>query len=146
LEVVSDGIGENTYIYTDLTFEPVELGEFTCHLYPSGLLSSLGEFLGLQDVQLGDRDFDERFIAKASDAVRASRVLKEPFRAGLQDLATWADAVRDQSVLGARYVEFRIERARMKIRLVGYLESFEKLSAYAEYGKRLFDILCENGG
>ena len=97
LEIVADGIGDNTYVYTDLTFHDVDVGDFACEVYPAGTMSRLGEYFGVQDVQLGHRDLDERFIVKASDALRAREVLNEPFRIGMQELASWAETVRDRS-------------------------------------------------
>lgn len=40
-------------------------------LAPEGVLSSLGDMVGAQDVQVGDEAFDEAFVVKAKDPSRA---------------------------------------------------------------------------
>ena len=52
-----------------------------------------------------------------------------------------AETVRDRSVLGSRYIEFRIEHQTLRIDLVGYLESSTKLLSYVDRGKKLIDAI-----
>ena len=141
LEIVSEPSGDDEIVYTNLTFDLPKLGSFVCQLYSSGTLSQIGKLFGLDDVPLGDPGFDERFVVKASEVFTACEVLNARFQAGMQELAAWADTVRDRSVFGSRYIEVRIEQGTMQIRLVGFLDSTEKLLTYAAYGERLYDIL-----
>lgn len=42
-------------------------GDLSLRLYPEGLASGLGKMFGAQDVEIGERRIDERFMIKASD-------------------------------------------------------------------------------
>lgn len=122
-----------------LTFHLAEDAEFTCHVYPAGLSSRLGELVGIRDVQIGSPEFDERFVVKASNELRAVDILDRQVQEAWLELVAWADGVRNRSVLGSRYVELRAEPHTLQIRLRAVLITAADLMAYAELGKRLCD-------
>ena len=57
----------------------------------------------------------------------------------LFELADWANTVRDRSVLDSCYVELRIERRTLQIRLLSHLQTAVDVITYTELGKRLCD-------
>lgn len=65
-----------TYTRFGVAFENPEAFHFK--LVPQGLLESVGKLLGLQDVELGDPEFDKAFIIKSNDEARVREVLDDP--------------------------------------------------------------------
>jgi hypothetical protein len=43
-----------------------------------GLFSSIGKFFGMQDIQIGDANFDDRFVIKGNNEEKIRRLLNEP--------------------------------------------------------------------
>ena len=48
---------------------------FTCEIYNSTFVSSIGKLLGMQDIKIGDSSFDKKFIIKSNDKSKAIRLL-----------------------------------------------------------------------
>jgi len=141
LEIITKGDGEYETTYTCLTFRFSAAQGFTCRVYPSGLLAHVGEFFGLHDVKLDAAEFDDHFVVKASDQTRAREVLNEEVQTCVMRLATWAETVRDRSVLGSQYIKCIIDKATLRFELTGLLMLSTQLITYVEHGKRLFDAL-----
>ncbi len=51
--------------------------DFYFKVVPQGLLEAVGKFLGLQDVESGDKEFDKTFIVKSNDEKRARGVIDD---------------------------------------------------------------------
>lgn len=59
--------GQTSVPYTRIRAPYVNPNGFRFNIYPAGFLSALGKVLGMQDVEVGQREFDERFIIKGND-------------------------------------------------------------------------------
>ncbi len=55
----------------------VSKDDFLFTIYPEHLFAKLGKALGMQDVTLGDRMFDDAFVVKASDKSKVRALLEE---------------------------------------------------------------------
>jgi len=62
---VSDG--ENSTTYTRLRAPFLNPAGFRFEIHRKGPFSGLGKFLGMQDIEVGDPEFDEAFIIKSND-------------------------------------------------------------------------------
>lgn len=47
-------------------------------IFPQGLLDALGAKLGVQDIQVGDEEFDRTFMIQGSDEDRVRKLLSDP--------------------------------------------------------------------
>lgn len=70
--------GKTSTTYTRLRAPYVNAEGFRFSIYRSGIFSGFGEFLGFQDVEVGDEDFDRAFVIKASDENKVRELLAEP--------------------------------------------------------------------
>jgi hypothetical protein len=50
---------------------------FRFTIYRKGFLSELGKLLGMQDIEVGDPDFDEAFIINGNDELKAVRLFSD---------------------------------------------------------------------
>ena len=58
----------NSYVaYTRMRAPYVNPEGFRFTIYRKGVFSDLGKLLGMQDIEVGDPDFDEAFIIKGND-------------------------------------------------------------------------------
>ncbi|MFA7532757.1 MAG: hypothetical protein WCY46_00350 [Tissierellaceae bacterium] len=66
----SHGKSSTTYTRIRTPYNPIDRLQFK--IYKSGLFSDLGKALGMQDIEIGEVDFDEKFIIKgdSEDKVR----------------------------------------------------------------------------
>lgn len=64
-----------TYTRFRVAFENPD--SFRFKIMPQKFLENVGKLLGLQDVELGDADFDDAFLIKASDETRVREVLDD---------------------------------------------------------------------
>ncbi|MCH2204652.1 MAG: hypothetical protein MK132_02120 [Lentisphaerales bacterium] len=73
----SSGSGQqrSTTTYTRMRVPFVNKDNFYFEIYPEGIFSPLGKWFGMQDVEIGDSFFDEKFIIKGNSDQR----LKELF-------------------------------------------------------------------
>src|SRR4051812_16896222 len=65
LDTHTESGGEHSVTYTRMRAPYVNPEGFRFTIYRKGLFSGLGKLLGMQDVEVGDPEFDEAFIVKA---------------------------------------------------------------------------------
>lgn len=70
LDVFSVQQGKTRKKYTRLRVPFVTLDDFRFLIYRKGLFSGLGKMLGIQDVEVGDPEFDEAFIIKGNNEAK----------------------------------------------------------------------------
>ncbi len=56
----------------------VNPGGLRFSVYRKGILSGLGKLLGMQDIEIGDTDFDEAFIVKGTDEFQVRELFADP--------------------------------------------------------------------
>lgn len=59
--------GKTSTVYTRMRVPYVNKDGFRFKIYRKGLFSNLGILFGLQDIEIGFREFDEEFIIKGND-------------------------------------------------------------------------------
>lgn len=52
------------------------LSEFNCYIYREGLFSMIGKTFGMQDIIIGDHEFDRQFIIKSNDEFHVKKFLE----------------------------------------------------------------------
>jgi hypothetical protein len=78
----------------------ISLDNFEFRMYEENVLSSISKAIGLQDIQIGDSEFDNKFMLKGSSEPRvkellASAILKEQilliseFHLNIRSYTTW---------------------------------------------------------
>src|SRR4051812_21199842 len=67
LDSHTESSGESSVTYTRIRAPYVNPEGFRFTIYRKGFFSELGKLLGMQDIEVGDPEFDEAFIVKGTD-------------------------------------------------------------------------------
>jgi len=67
LDTYTVSTGKSSTTYTRLRAPYVNADGFRFTVYRSGLFTPLGHVLGMQDIEIGDPDFDQTFVLKANN-------------------------------------------------------------------------------
>lgn len=65
-----------TTTFTRFRVPYVNPDNFRFTIYPRSVFSNLGKIFGMQDIEIGDRDFDEFFIIKSNNAGKVRRLFQ----------------------------------------------------------------------
>jgi hypothetical protein len=78
LDVVTEMVGEVAITYTRMRAPYVNPGAFRFTLHRSGFFTPLGKLLGMQDIEIGDAEFDKSFVIKSGDVTKVRALLSNP--------------------------------------------------------------------
>lgn len=78
LDTYTVSTGKTSTTYTRMRAPYVNADGFRFSIYRSGIFSDLGEFLGFQDIEIGDECFDRDFVIKSSNEDKVRELLAEP--------------------------------------------------------------------
>jgi len=70
--------GDSSTTYTRLRAPFLNPAGFRFEIHRKGPFSGLGKLLGLQDIEVGDPEFDEAFIIKSNDEATVRELLANP--------------------------------------------------------------------
>ncbi|MEL6178318.1 MAG: hypothetical protein AAFS10_05160 [Myxococcota bacterium] len=80
IDTFTSGSGKNSKTYTRIqTFHNPPLG-LGLNIYREGIFSGFGKMLGFQDIEVGDRQFDDRFTIKGQDEESVIKLLDADVR------------------------------------------------------------------
>jgi hypothetical protein len=69
--------GKSTMAYTRMRAPYVNPDGFRFTIYRKGIFSDIGKWMGMQDVSVGDAQFDEDFIIKGNDEAKIRRLFAD---------------------------------------------------------------------
>jgi hypothetical protein len=117
---------------------------FRFTIYRKSTLSSLGKLLGMQDIEVGDPEFDEAFIIKGNNENRLWGLFSDPkIRQMIQAQPTTRLAVKDsKGWFGPTFPENVDE---LYFQVVGVIKDVDRLKALFELFAAVLDQLCEIG-
>jgi hypothetical protein len=136
--------GESSTTYTRMRAPFVNPEGFRFTIYRKGLFSELGKLLGLQDIEVGDFEFDEAFIIKGNDEDRVRALFTEPkIRQMIQDQPQIRLEVKDsEGWFGPRFPE---DVDELHFQVVGVIKDVERLKALFDLFAAMLDQLCRIG-
>ena len=70
LDTYTVSTGKSSTTYTRMRAPYVNADNFRFTIYPEGIFSGLGRALGMQDIAIGDSDFDGDFVIKGNDETK----------------------------------------------------------------------------
>jgi hypothetical protein len=70
--------GHAHFTYTRMRAPYVNPDGLRFTVYRKGMFSELGKLLGMQDIEVGDPEFDEAFIVKGTDEARVRELFADP--------------------------------------------------------------------
>jgi hypothetical protein len=144
LDIHTVSSGESSTTYTRIRAPYVNPEGFRFTIYRKGFFSELGKFLGMQDIEVGDPEFDEAFIIKGNDEDRVRALFTEPkIRQMIQDQPQIRLAVKDsEGWFGPRFPE---DVDELHFQVVGVIKDVERLTSLFDLFAVVLDQLCRIG-
>lgn len=130
--------------YTRMRAPYVNKDGFRFTIYRWGFFSDLGKLLGMQDVEIGEPEFDDAFIIKGNDEDKLRRLFANPrVRQLLQQQPRIHLSVRDDE--GWFKAKFPEGVDELYFREIGVIKDIERLKALYELFAEVLDHLCKIG-
>src|SRR4051812_24232943 len=117
---------------------------FRFTIYRKGFFSDLGKLLGMQDIEVGDPEFDKAFILKGNDEDRVRVLFSDPkIRQMIQDQPQIRLEVKDsEGWFGPKFPE---DVDELHFQVVGVIKDVERLKALFDLFAAVLDQLCRIG-
>jgi hypothetical protein len=117
---------------------------FRFKIFRRSVLSDLGKLLGMQDIEMGDPEFDEAFIIKGNDEDRVRVLFANPkIRQMIQAQPKIRLEVKDsEGWFGPRFPEGVDE---LHFEVLGVIKDLERLKALFDLFAAVLDQLCRIG-
>ncbi|HEV3166336.1 MAG TPA: DUF3137 domain-containing protein [Isosphaeraceae bacterium] len=139
---VSDG--HTSHTLTRMRAPYVNPDGFRFTIYRKGVFSELGKLLGMQDIEVGDPDFDEAFIIKGSDEYKVRDLFSPPqIRALLQTQPAIRLEVKDDE--GWFQTRFPDGVDELHFQTHGVIRDVERLKKLYDLFAEILDRLCRIG-
>jgi hypothetical protein len=144
LDTYSESSGESSVTYTRMRAPYINPEGFRFTIYRKGIFSALGKLLGMQDIEVGDPDFDEAFIIKGNDESKVVSLFSDTrIRQMIQDQPKIRLDVKDsEGWFGPTFPE-DVDEVRFQI--AGVIKDIERLKALFELFAAVLDQLCRIG-
>ena len=139
---VSNGKTSTTYTRMRAPFVDPEGFRFTA--YRKGIFSDLGKRFGMQDIEIGDEDFDRDFILKSNDGSKLRELLGSSRIRELigQQPQVYFEVKDDEGFFRSSFPEGVDE---LYFQVVGIIKDVERLKLLYELFAETLDQLCRIG-
>jgi hypothetical protein len=136
--------GHSHVTYTRMRAPYVNPEGFRFTIYRKGLFSEWGKLLGMQDIEVGDFEFDEAFIIKGNDEDRVRALFSDPkVRQMVQDQPQIRLEVKDsEGWFGPGFPE---DVDELHFQVVGVIKDVERLKSLFDLFAAVLDRLCRIG-
>ena len=130
--------------YTRMRAPYVNPEGFRFTIYRKSIFSGLGKMLGMQDIEIGDAEFDEAFIIKANNEPRVQHLFSDVrLRAFVQAQSKILLQVKDsEGWFGPKFPENVDE---LHFQVVGVLKDVERLKSLFDLFAAVLERLCKIG-
>jgi hypothetical protein len=136
--------GKATVVFTRMRAPYVNPDGFRFRVYRHGMFSGLGKMLGMQDVEVGQPDFDRDFIIKGTDEGKLRQLFANPkireLIAGQKDIDF--SVKDDEGWFGPTFPDGVDE---LDFRVLGVIKDIERLKHLYELFAATLDELCRIG-
>jgi hypothetical protein len=130
--------------YTRVRVPYVNPDGFRFTVYQAGFFSGLGRFLGMQDVEVGDPDFDDAFVVKGDDEARLVDLFADPkLRVLFASLPRMRLEVKDRD--GWFGPSFPPDADELYFETRGVVKDVDQLKAIFDVCSALLHRLCRIG-
>lgn len=144
LDTYTESSGENNATYIRMRAPFVNKDGFRFTIYRRGLFSELGKLLGMQDVEIGEPEFDDAFIIKGNDEDKLRKLFANPrIRQLLERQPRIHLSVRDDE--GWFKAKFPEGVDELYFREMGTIKDMERLKALYDLFAEVLDHLCKIG-
>jgi len=130
--------------YTRMRAPYVNPEGFRFTIYRKGFFSELGKLLGMQDIAVGDPEFDEAFIIKGNNEARVQNLFAD---ARLRELVQGQPTIRldvkdSEGWFGPKFPENVDE---LHFQVIGVIKDVDRLKSLFDLFAAVLDQLCRIG-
>jgi hypothetical protein len=142
LDTYTVSSGHSHYTFTRMRAPYVNPENFRFTIYRKGFFSDLGKFLGMQDIEVGDPEFDEAFIIKCNNEHRVQVLFSDPkIRQMIRDQPQIQLEVKDSE--GWFGPNFPQDVDELHFQVVGVIKDVERLKALFDLFAAVLNQLCK---
>jgi hypothetical protein len=144
LDTYTVSTGHSHMTYTRMRAPYVNPEGFRFTVYRKGLLTGLGKLLGMQDIEIGDSEFDEAFVIKGTDESRVRDLFGDrTVRTLVQAQPHIHLAVNDsEGWFGPTFPE---DVDELHFQVVGVIKEVDRLKALFDLFATVLERLCGVG-
>jgi hypothetical protein len=144
LDTYTEHSGESSVTYTRMRAPYVNPEDFRFTIYRKSVFSGLGKFLGMQDIEVGEPEFDEAFIIQGNDETRVQNLFADPkLRALLAAQPRLHLTVKDSE--GWFGPAFPDDVDELYFRVAGVIKDLDQLKGLFEVFAAVLERLCRIG-
>lgn len=141
LETYAVSTGKSTIIYTRMRAPYVNKDDFRFKIYRKGVFSTMGKWLGMQDVEIGYPEFDEQFIIQGNDEQKLRLLFDKPtIRQLIEVQPTITLQVKDDD--GWLSTKFPENVDQLSFEVMGVIKDVERLKQLYELFAETLNHLC----
>ena len=141
LDTYTESSGENHTTYTRMRAAFLAPVGFRFTIYRKGPFSGLGKMLGMQDIEIGDPEFDEAFIIQSNDEGGIRELLSDPtLRRFIQAQPRIQLAIKDNE--GWPGTKFPEDVDELQFLAHGFIKDVKQLKALFELFTVTLEQLC----
>jgi len=118
--------------YTQLTFTIPSGWSHRLEIFPQRFVDDDVRYLNVDDIQVGDADFDPRYVVKSDDAPFAREFLDARTRQAVEDL---------RNLKGNDKILVSVNASRLMVRKNSILGELDDLTAFGELSSQVYDRL-----
>lgn len=127
--------------YTRIFVPIVSLDDFRFEIYNNGIIRSIEKIFGAQDIEIGIKEFDKRFILKANNGFKLKKLLLNP---RIRQLLEIQKEVNFEISNYKGIWEKETQELEVSYFVKGEIKSIETLSSLLDLFKLVLDKLVEN--
>ena len=144
LDTYTVSTGKSSVTYTRMRAPYINSEGFRFTIYRKGVFSGLGKMLGMQDIEVGDPEFDEAFIIKGNNEPRVQHLFADTqLRALVQaQPAIMLDVKDSEGWFGPKFPDNVDE---LHFLVVGVIKEVERLKSLFDLFAVLLEQLCKIG-
>jgi hypothetical protein len=136
--------GHAHFTYTRMRAPYVNPDGLRFTVYRKGMFSELGKLLGMQDIEVGDPEFDEAFIVKGTDEARVRELFADPEVRALM-LAQPQIRLEVKDGVGWFGPAFPVDVDELHFQVHGVIKEADRLKALFDLFAAVLDRLCRIG-
>ena len=138
--------GKSAITYTRMRAPYVNPDGFQFTIYRRGIFSDIGKWLGMQDVNIGDPQFDEAFIIKGNDEAKLRRLLADArLRELISAQPTIHFCVKDDENRFWGGQNFPPDVDELYFQVTGVIKDVDRLKQLFDLFAETLDELCRMG-
>lgn len=144
LDTYVESSGESAVTYTRMRAPYVNADGFRFTVHRKGLFGGIGKLLGVQNIEVGDAEFDEAFVVRCNDETRVQPLLADPkLRALIQAQRRIKLSVKDsEGWFGPRFPD---DVDELHFQVAGVIKDVEQLKDLFDLFAAVLDRLCRIG-